>query len=43
VLGVTARGTTLREAVDRAYRAADRIHFDGMHMRRDIAARALDL
>jgi phosphoribosylamine--glycine ligase len=41
VLGVTARGFTLREAVDRAYRAADRIRFDGMHMRRDIAARAL--
>jgi phosphoribosylamine--glycine ligase len=41
VLGVTARGSTVREAVDRAYAAADRIEFDGRHLRRDIAARAL--
>jgi phosphoribosylamine--glycine ligase len=41
VLGVTARGATVREAVDRAYAAADRIEFDGRHLRRDIAARAL--
>jgi phosphoribosylamine--glycine ligase len=41
VLGVTARGTTIAAAVERAYAAADRIHFEGMHLRRDIAARAL--
>jgi phosphoribosylamine--glycine ligase len=41
VLGVTARGATIRAAVDRAYAAANRIHFDAMHFRRDIAARAL--
>jgi phosphoribosylamine--glycine ligase len=41
VLGVTARGASVREAVDRAYAAADRIAFDGRHLRRDIAARAL--
>ena len=41
VLGVTARGESVREARDRAYAAAARIHFDGMHFRRDIAARAL--
>ncbi|MFQ5418372.1 MAG: phosphoribosylamine--glycine ligase [Myxococcota bacterium] len=41
VLGVTARGETIALAVERAYAACDRIHFDGMHMRRDIAARAL--
>jgi phosphoribosylamine--glycine ligase len=41
VLGVTARGASVREARDRAYAACDRIHFDGMHLRRDIAARAL--
>jgi phosphoribosylamine--glycine ligase len=41
VLGVTARGSTVREAVDRAYAAADRIEFDGRHLRRDIAACAL--
>ena len=41
VLGVTARGATIAEAVERAYAAADCIRFDGMHLRRDIAARAL--
>ncbi len=40
VLGVTARGATLGEARRRAYAACDRIHFDSMHLRRDIAARA---
>jgi phosphoribosylamine--glycine ligase len=41
VLGVTARGATIAEAVARAYAAADCIRFEGMHLRRDIAARAL--
>ncbi|MFO7534263.1 MAG: phosphoribosylamine--glycine ligase [Kiritimatiellia bacterium] len=41
VLGVTALGATMSAAVRQAYRAADRITFDGMQMRRDIAARAL--
>ncbi|MBX3247595.1 MAG: phosphoribosylamine--glycine ligase [Myxococcales bacterium] len=41
VLTVTAVGATLREAADRAYAAADRIHFEGMHLRRDIGWRAL--
>ncbi|MGC8667753.1 MAG: phosphoribosylamine--glycine ligase [Chthonomonadales bacterium] len=41
VLGVTALGADLRQAVDRAYRALGRIHFEGMHYRHDIAARAL--
>ncbi len=40
VLGVTARAATLREARERAYAAADRIRFDGMQLRRDIALRA---
>ncbi|MEE9607152.1 MAG: phosphoribosylamine--glycine ligase [Myxococcota bacterium] len=40
VLGVTARGPSVAEARERAYAAADRIRFDGMHLRRDIAARA---
>ena len=40
VLGVTARGATLGEARERAYAAADQIHFEGMQLRRDIAARA---
>jgi len=41
VLGVTARGETIAVAVERAYAAADRIRFEGIHLRRDIAARAL--
>ncbi|NLF29194.1 MAG: phosphoribosylamine--glycine ligase, partial [Clostridiales bacterium] len=41
VLGVSATADTLREAVGRAYDAARRVHFDGMHMRSDIGAKAL--
>jgi phosphoribosylamine--glycine ligase len=41
VLGVTARGESVREARDRAYAAVERVRFDGLHLRRDIAARAL--
>jgi phosphoribosylamine--glycine ligase len=42
VLGVTARGSDVAQAVERAYAAVDRIRFRGMHLRRDIAARALE-
>lgn len=41
VLGVTAVGKTLEDAVREAYAAANQIHFDGMRMRRDIGHRAL--
>lgn len=41
VLGVTMTAPTLREAVDKVYRCVEVIHFDGVHYRRDIAARAL--
>lgn len=41
VLGVTALGSDFREAIDRAYAGVDRIHFDGMHFRKDIGQRAL--
>jgi phosphoribosylamine---glycine ligase len=41
VLGVTARGATLGAAQGLAYEAVARIHFRGMHYRRDIAARAI--
>jgi phosphoribosylamine--glycine ligase len=41
VLGVTARAAGLSAAVERAYAAVEKIHFDGMHYRKDIAARAL--
>jgi phosphoribosylamine--glycine ligase len=39
VLGVTARGETLPDAVARAYAGVAAILFDGMHYRRDIGAR----
>lgn len=40
VLGVTATGDSLRQAVDAAYSAADKISFEGMHRRGDIGAAA---
>jgi phosphoribosylamine--glycine ligase len=42
VLNVTGLGATPGEARDRAYEAAGLISFDGMQMRSDIAARAVD-
>jgi phosphoribosylamine--glycine ligase len=41
VLGVTARAPDLATAVQRAYAAVSMIGFEGMHYRKDIAARAL--
>lgn len=41
VLGVCATAPGLREALDRAYAAADRISFEGAFMRRDIGQKAL--
>jgi phosphoribosylamine---glycine ligase len=38
VLGVTAAGSSLEAALSSAYKAAGRIHFDGMHYRKDIGA-----
>ncbi|HYT18921.1 MAG TPA: phosphoribosylamine--glycine ligase [Candidatus Polarisedimenticolia bacterium] len=43
VLGVTAAGTSLKTALASAYEAASKIHFDGMHYRRDIGAHATGL
>jgi phosphoribosylamine--glycine ligase len=40
VLGVTAAGDSLRGALTLAYQAAEKIRFDGMHYRKDIAANA---
>jgi phosphoribosylamine--glycine ligase len=42
VLAVTALGSDLKTAVGRAYEAADKIHFEGAHYRRDIAHRAFN-
>ena len=41
VLGVTAKDTTIKGAIDKAYAAVEKIHFDHMQFRRDIGARAL--
>lgn len=40
VLAVTALGDSMEQARTRAYEATDRIHFDGMQLRRDIAKNA---
>jgi phosphoribosylamine--glycine ligase len=42
VLGVTATGNSISDAQQRAYEAVDKIHFSGMHYRKDIADRALN-
>jgi phosphoribosylamine--glycine ligase len=42
VLTVVGSGKSYRDAKDVAYTAADRISFDGMHMRRDIGMRAVE-
>lgn len=42
VLGVTATGKDIASAKARAYEAAAKIHFNGMHYRKDIADRALN-
>jgi phosphoribosylamine--glycine ligase len=39
VLGVTATGASLDAALSTAYEAARKIHFEGMHYRKDIASR----
>jgi phosphoribosylamine---glycine ligase len=41
VLGVTSLGKDLKAAQAAAYLAVGKIHFDGAHFRRDIAAKAL--
>jgi phosphoribosylamine--glycine ligase len=40
VLGVTSASASIETAVATAYEAAARIHFEGMHYRKDIAANA---
>ena len=43
VLGVTALANDLPGAMEKAYEAAGKIHFDNMHYRRDIGRRALSM
>jgi len=40
VLGVTAAAPSIEAALEKVYRAIGKIHFDGMHFRKDIAALA---
>ena len=42
VLGLCARGASLRAAADRAYAVCGRLHFDSKYFRRDIGARQLN-
>ncbi len=42
VLGVTALGETIDDAKARAYRAVDKIKFEGAYCRRDIADKAIE-
>ncbi|RJP29664.1 MAG: phosphoribosylamine--glycine ligase [Candidatus Omnitrophota bacterium] len=41
VLGVSGLGTTIKEAINKTYQGVSKIHFDGMHYRKDIASKAL--
>jgi len=41
VLGVTGLGETIKEAIDKTYQAVDKIHFAGMHYRKDIGKKAI--
>jgi phosphoribosylamine--glycine ligase len=41
VLGVTGLGENIKEAINKTYQAIEKIHFEGMHFRRDIAKKAL--
>jgi phosphoribosylamine--glycine ligase len=42
VLGVTAVGKTIAAARKRAYEAVEKIHFEGMYYRKDIAAKSIN-
>ncbi len=41
VMGITGVGSTLKEAMDKAYSAMDQVAFSGMHYRRDIGEKVL--
>ncbi|MCM0084031.1 phosphoribosylamine--glycine ligase [Geomonas sp. Red32] len=42
VLGVTALGATVKDAIDRAYAGVAKITWPGMHCRKDIGAKAMN-
>jgi len=41
VLGATGLGNTIKEAIEKTYQAVEKIHFEGMHYRRDIGQKAV--
>lgn len=41
VLGVTGLGNTIKEAIDKTYKAVEKINFEGMQYRRDIGSKAI--
>ena len=41
VIGVTAKGKTLQEALDNAYNGVSKISFENAHYRKDIGQKAL--
>ncbi len=41
VLGVTCTASTLKEAIDKSYKAVEKVHFGNAFYRRDIGAKAL--
>ncbi len=41
VLGVTALGADIKEAIEKTYKAVDTVHFENKYFRRDIGAKAL--
>lgn len=43
VLGVTAYGDTIQEAIDKAYQSVNAVNFKGMFYRKDIGRRAMEV
>jgi phosphoribosylamine--glycine ligase len=43
VLGVTGLGSSITEAIDKTYKAVEKITFEGMHYRKDIGKKALSI
>lgn len=41
VLAVTGLADTIKKAIDKTYQAVEKIHFEGMHYRRDIGFKAI--
>ncbi|MDD2620401.1 MAG: phosphoribosylamine--glycine ligase [Syntrophomonadaceae bacterium] len=42
VMAVVARGQNIAQAIDKVYREVAKVHFEGMHYRKDIASKAVN-